>query len=109
MTETPFKEAVTVAVCAEGIVPAVTVKVPVVAPAATVAEAGVVSRALLSDTVTTVPPAGAAFDNVTVQVAVEAEFKLVGLQTSEVSLSDATRLIEEVRETPLREADRVAV
>ena len=40
-------------------VPAVAEKVAVVAPEATVAEDGTVSRVLLSESVTTVPPVGA--------------------------------------------------
>jgi hypothetical protein len=58
--------------------PAVTVKVPVVALAATVTEAGVVKAALLSESVTTEPPVGAARDSVTVQVEVVPEATLVG-------------------------------
>jgi hypothetical protein len=46
----------------------VTVNVAVVAPAATVTFAGVVEDALLSDKVTTAPPAGAGLFNVTVPV-----------------------------------------
>ena len=46
----------------------VTVNVAVVAPAATVTFAGVVEDALLSDRVTTAPPAGAGLFNVTVPV-----------------------------------------
>jgi hypothetical protein len=57
--------------------PAVTVKVPVVAPAATVTEAGVVKAAVLSESVTTNPPVGAARDSVTVQVEVAPEATLV--------------------------------
>ena len=48
--------------------PAVALKVAVVAPAATVTEAGTVSRALLLASVTLVPPVGAAWVTVTVQV-----------------------------------------
>jgi hypothetical protein len=58
--------------------PAVAVKVAVVAPAATVTEAGVVKAALLSESVTTEPPAGAARDKVTVQVELEPEATLAG-------------------------------
>ena len=52
--------AVTVADCVLLIVPAVTEKVAEVAPLATVTEAGVVSKALLSPNVTTAPPVEAA-------------------------------------------------
>ena len=46
--------AVTVADCEEVTLPAVAIKVPVLAPAAIVTEVGVVSRLLLSDSVTAV-------------------------------------------------------
>jgi hypothetical protein len=49
-------------------VPAVATKLPVVAPAGTVTDAGVVSAVLLSDNVTAVPPVGAACEMVTVHV-----------------------------------------
>jgi hypothetical protein len=58
--------------------PAVAVKFAVVAPAATVTEAGVVRAALLSVIVTTEPPAGAARDRVTVQVELAPEATLAG-------------------------------
>jgi hypothetical protein len=51
-------------------VPAVAVKLAVVAPEATVTEAGTGSAALLDESPTEVPPAAAACDNVTVQVEV---------------------------------------
>ena len=49
-------------------IPAVTEKVFVVAPAATVTEAGTVRSALLLDSETMAPPAGAGEDKVIVQV-----------------------------------------
>ena len=48
--------------------PAVAVKVPVEAPAATRIDAGTVSAVLLSVSVTVAPPAGADCESVTVQV-----------------------------------------
>ena len=66
-------------------VPPVTVKVPVLAPAATVTEAGLVSAVLLSDSVTVEPPLGAAADNVTVHVALPPDPTLVGLHCNEVT------------------------
>ena len=48
-------------------------KLVVVAPAATVTEAGAVSAALFEDSPTEVPPAAAACDNVTVHVEVPAD------------------------------------
>ena len=60
-------------------VPAVTVNVADVAPAATVTDAGVVSSELLSDSVTVVL-AVAALLNVTVQVLAALEPRVVGVQ-----------------------------
>jgi len=60
--------------------PAVAVNIAVVAPAATITEAGTDSKALLLDSETRVPPAGAACDIVTVQVDVAAVPTLAGAQ-----------------------------
>ena len=62
---------------------AVALKVPVVAAAATVTDAGVVSSGLLLDTETAVPPAGATLVRVTVQPLIAPEARLEGLQPSE--------------------------
>ena len=88
--------------------PAVAVKVAVVDPAATVTEAGTVSRALLSDIVTVVT-AVAAFDNVTVQVLLADEFRLEGEHAKDVSVTGATRLMLAVCDTPLSVAVTVAL
>ncbi len=90
------------------IVPAVAVKVAVVEPDATVTEAGTVSKALLSDTVTVVA-AVAALERVTVQVLLADEFKLLGEQASDVSVTGAIRLIVAVCDTPLKVAVTVAL
>jgi hypothetical protein len=55
------------------IVPAAAMKVPLVAPANTVMEAGTVRMVLLSDTATLTPPVGAALLRLTVQVLLEPE------------------------------------
>ena len=81
------------------IVPAVTVKVPVVAAAATVTEAGVVSSALLSDSVTVVPPVGADLLRVTVQVLEAPEASEVGAHATEESVTAAARPIVAVFDT----------
>ncbi len=81
----------TVAFWLLGTVPAVAVKVLVVDPAATVTEAGTVNSALLLDSVTDAPPAGAACDNVTVHVEVAALAKLVGLQLTLLTLVRAVK------------------
>jgi hypothetical protein len=49
-------------------VPAVAMKVAVVALAATVSDAGTVKAVLLSESATSVPPVGAGSESVTVQV-----------------------------------------
>jgi hypothetical protein len=84
-------------------------KVADVAAAATVTEAGTVRVGLELDRVTEAPPVGAALVRVTVQVLEALGPRLVGLQTSEVSVNDATRLIEAVREPPPRVAVTVVV
>ena len=71
-------------------VPAVAVKVAVVESAGTVTEAGTVKAAvLLVDNVTTVPEAGAAAVNVTVQLVVEPELTVVGVQPIADGVTDA--------------------
>ena len=90
------------------IVPAVAVKVAVVELAATVTEAGTVSSALLSDTVTVVAVVGA-LDRVTVQVLLAEEFRLVGEQAKDVSVTGATKLMVAVLDTPLNVAVTVAL
>lgn len=69
----------TVALWELDMVPAMAWKLAVVAPAATVTEAGTVKALLLSESVTTVPPVGAASDSVTVQVVEAPEPTVVGV------------------------------
>jgi len=65
-------------------VPAVAVNVADVVPAATVSEAGTGSAVvLLAASVTTLPPVGATWLNVTVQVVATPEVMLVGTHASE--------------------------
>jgi hypothetical protein len=71
----------------------VTLKVAVVAAAATVTEAGTVSAGLLLESVTEAPPAGAALVRVTVHVEEEFWLRLVGLHVSEETRMGATRLM----------------
>jgi hypothetical protein len=73
-----LKVPVIVTVAAEETPLVVTVNVAVVAPAATVTLAGVVEKALSSDSVTTAPPVGAALLSVTVPVDETPPFTLVG-------------------------------
>jgi hypothetical protein len=84
-----------------GIEDVVAANVAVAAPAITVAEAGAVRVALVFERVTAVPPVGAAFDSVTVQV-VEAFWPmLAGLQDSDDTLSDPMRLTVAVAVAPV--------
>ena len=106
VTETPFREAVNVAVCDERTVPVVAVKVPVVAPEATVAEAGVLSSVgFVLDRVMIAPPAGAALVRATVQVLEVLDPRLVGLHVSaEITPGAATKTLPPVAETGMGSA-----
>ena len=73
-----------------------------VAPAATVTEAGTVSAVvLLSERLTTVPPLGAVVESVTVQVDVDPDVTLAGAQLS-AEIGESTLIVPPVPET-LRE------
>ncbi len=89
-------------------VPAVAVKVAVVAVAATVTDAGTLSRALLLESETDAPPAGAALERVTVQVEAAPLAKLVGEQARELTVGGATTDTEVVCVVPFRLAESVA-
>jgi len=80
------------------------VKLVVVAPAATVTEVGTVSAALLSETATLEPPVGAAWDNVTVQVALPPEMTVAGVHCKVVTVTGGVTVTSEVAEPPFREA-----
>jgi len=85
-------------------VPVVTVKVPEVAAAATLTDAGTVNVALVFDRVTLAPPVGAAWVRVTVQVLEELAPRALGLQdnvetntgvtTDEAGLSAAICIVQ---------------
>ena len=77
----------TVAVWLLVTVPAVAVNVFVVAPPATVTVPGTVSVALLLDSETPAPPAGAAADNVTVHVDPPPLLRLVGVHATELTVT----------------------
>jgi hypothetical protein len=101
----PFSVAVTVtARLAEG-APAVALNVALSLPAGIRAEAGTVSAALLEDSATGVPPAGAALESVTVQTLVFPASRAAGLQ-SNADIVTAGAVIESVVVllTPLRVA-----
>jgi hypothetical protein len=74
----------------EAILPAVAVNVAEVLFAATVTEAGGGNRLLLLAKFTTVPPFGAAWLSVTLQVVADPEFTLVGLQASDDNVTGVT-------------------
>jgi hypothetical protein len=86
----------------------VAVNFAVVAVAATVTEAGLVSGALLSESFTAVPPVGAAFVKATVQVLEAPELSVVGVQTNEESVVGAAKVKAEGFDTPLRVAVTMA-
>jgi hypothetical protein len=89
---TPLRLAVTVAVCAEGMLPAVTEKVALLAPLATLTLPGVVSVALSSLKPIATPPAEVLFSE-TVHVALCPLLRLAGAQVSEerAALADKVR------------------
>ena len=60
------------------------VNVALLAPAGTVTPAGTVSVVVLLESVTAAPPEPAAWNNVTVHVAVPAELRLAGVQDNEL-------------------------
>ena len=101
--------AVTVALWLLAMVVVVALKVPVVAPAATVIDAGTVSTVLLLVSVTAAPPVGAACVNVTVQVLEAFCPRLVGLHASEETVTGATRLTVAFAELLLYVAVTVAL
>ena len=83
-------------------------KVAELVPAATVADAGSVRYELLSESATTLPPAGAAWFNVIVQVVDEPELTLAGLQVKP-DTAGATKLTLVTCEAPFRTAVIVAL
>jgi hypothetical protein len=83
------------------IVPAVALKVAVVAVANTVTDIGTVRAGLVAVSVTLAPPAGAAFVRVTVQLVDALDPMLVGLQASDDTCTGATRLIVAFQVLPL--------
>ncbi|GMU23214.1 MAG: hypothetical protein AMXMBFR13_32960 [Phycisphaerae bacterium] len=80
LRELPFKEAVITAVALDVIAAAAAVKFAEAAPAVTETAVGTVSQALLLESATITPPAGAAALRVTVQTLLESEVRDAGLQ-----------------------------
>ena len=81
--------------------PVVTAKVAEVAAAATVTDVGTVRVELVFDKATLAPPLGAGWVKLTVQVLEELDPRLVGLQESEETSTDANRLTLVWAELPL--------
>ena len=84
-------------------VPAVAAKPTVVEPAAAVTDAGTVRAGLSEESATVDPPAGAACDNVTVQLDVAPETKAAGVHWRLVTVTGAI-VSEVVAELPFSEA-----
>lgn len=102
----PFSVAVMLPVWLLAIFPAVTVKVPIVLPAATISEAGTARAVPLFDRLTVAP---AVLDTVAVQVALPPETRLVGLQVNPLSVTGAVSDIVAVCALPFSDPVRVAV
>ena len=85
--------AVTMAVMLLLIVVVVALKLPAIAPAATVKEVGTVNAAWLLLNATAAPPVGAGLVSVTEQELEAFDPRLVGLHPSEDTSTGATRLI----------------
>jgi len=106
----PLRVAVMVGVWLEVTVAAMAVNVAVVAPEATVTDAGTVrAEVLLLERVTTEPPEGAAFERVTVQVVVARIARVVLAHCRDVGVATVTSDKLEVALTPFSVALAVAV
>ena len=88
---------------------AVALKVAVVAPAATVTDAGTASEALLLASATAEPPAGAVWVSVTVQVPTTPCPRLAGVQATPDTRTGASRLTVTVCELLPKVAVTVAL
>jgi hypothetical protein len=89
-------------------VPAVAVKFAVVAPAATVTDAGIGSAALFEERLTEAPPVNAALDRVTVQVEVAPDVTEFGEQDKLETAGRAVTVTEAVV-LPFKVAVKVTV
>jgi hypothetical protein len=110
LRDAPFSVAVTVRVTLLVTALAITVKLPVVDPAGTAADPGVVRYDPLSVSPTVTPPDGVARLNVTVHVEFAAPLSVVGLHTKDVSVgSGGDSVIVTLRDAPLNVAITVLV
>src|SRR5687767_3618285 len=99
--EVPAKDAVIVTTTFAVTVPAAAVKLAVVAPAATVSEAGTDTLVLLSETVTEEPPVGAACERVTVHIELPPDTTVLGEHVNEeTTTADITRFTVALAELP---------
>ena len=104
------KEAIRVAPCSPDTLPVEMLNVAVVAFAATVTEDGAFNKSAAQlVNVTTAPPTGAWFDRVTVQTPLALDPSALGVHCSDVTVTDAWKLIVVDAVDPLREPVRVAV
>jgi len=106
---TLFRVAVSTAALSVVTVDTVAVKPAVDAPAATVTDAGIVTKALLSVRATTEPPVGAAPVSATVHVADPPEFRVAGVQVRELRAAVVVSRIDADLELPFNVANTVAV
>jgi hypothetical protein len=102
-------DAVTAAVWAVVMVPAVAVKFADVAPDATVAVGGTVNAARLLESETVIPPVPAACESVTVHAAIPPALRLEGLHETRLTVVGATSSTEDVCMLPLYVAVTTAV
>jgi hypothetical protein len=106
----PFRAPVKVAVWSVVTAPVEMVNAAVVAPAATVTEAGALKTAdALLVRVTTAPPGSAAFDSVTVHVRLPFEESVVNVHASPLTVGGVSSDMFSLAVDPLRVAVRVAV
>jgi hypothetical protein len=111
VSELPFRVDVNTAVWVAEMILAVSTTEAVVAPAGTVREAGAAKSVLLLLKLTTVPPAGAACEMVTLQVVEPPELIVVKLhikEVREVTVDSGVRVIVAVAELLLRLAANTA-
>ena len=93
VVELPFNDAVTIAVWLVGTVPALALKLAAEDPAGTITDAGMLMAVLLLESATEEPPAGAAFDTVTVQAEVPPEATLVGVHCRLETVTDGANTV----------------
>lgn len=109
LLDAPFRMAVILTHCVEETVPAVAVKFAVVLFACTVTEVGTGRAELLLDSPTTLPPAGAGWLSVTLQLVLAPEPTVVGLHIRFETTAGSTKVNIVVCRVPFRAAVTVAL